>query len=351
MNAPKTVRAYNINNIHGSKDIQMIKRRTLLSASATGIALPALLASTSAFAQAPRLAKLVVGFPAGGGTDVAARALAYKMRDAYPGGLIVESRPGAGGKLAVDYVKSSPPDGATMLFTTDFVMTIYPYSFRKLSYDPIRDFTPVAACGRTSLAFSIGPSVPEAVTTLADFVAWCKTNPAKAASASTSAGASPHFAGLMFSQAAGIDMLHVPYKGGAPALQDLMGGQIASSFNPIGEIIPQLKSGRIRVLATTGTQRSKMMPDAPTMIEAGYKDVVVGVWLGVVMPAGTPPGIVNKAAAAINAALKTPELQETFGKFGMETIQGTPESFAALIKTDLAMWGPVVKASGFTAED
>lgn len=329
----------------------MIKRRVLLSATAAGISLPALLASHGVLAQAPKLSKLVVGFPAGGGTDVAARALADKMRDAYPGGLIVESRPGAAGKLAVEYVKSSPPDGATMLFTTDFVMTIYPHSFKKLNYDPLKDFAPVAACGRTALALSIGPSVPESVKTLADFVAWCKANPTKAAYASTSAGASPHFAGLMFSKAAGLEMLHVPYKGGAPALQDLMGGQIASGFNPIGEIIPQLKSGRIRVLATTGAQRSKMLPDVPTMAESGYKDVVVGVWLGVVMPAGTPPAVVNKAAATIDAALKTPELQETFGKFGMETLQGTPESFAALIRTDIAMWGPVVKASGFTAED
>lgn len=197
----------------------------------------------------------------------------------------------------------------------------------------------------------MGPGVPETVKTPADFVAWCKANPKQAAYASTSAGATPHFGGLMFSKAAGIPILHVPYKGGAPALQDLMGGQIASSFNPVSEVIPQLKSGKLRVLATTGAQRNKFMPDVPTMVEAGFKDVVAEVRLGMLMPANTPPAIVSKASVAINEALKSPELRETYSRFGMDTLQGTPESFAALIKVDLAMWGPVIRASGFTAEE
>ena len=130
-----------------------------------------------------------------------------------------------------------------------------------------------------------------------------------------------------------------------------MGGQIASSFNPVGEVLPQLKSGKLRVLATTGAQRNKFMPDVPTMVEAGFKDVVAEVWLGMLMPANTPPAIVSKASAAINEALKSPELRETYSRFGMDALQGTPESFAALIKADLAMLGPVIKASGFTAEE
>ncbi len=282
---------------------------------------------------------------------MAARSLAEKMRGSYPGGIIVENRPGAAGRLAVEYVKSSTPDGMTMLFTTDFAMTIYPHSFRKLNYDPVKDFAPVAVCAKTSLAFIVGPTVPDTVKTPADFVAWCKANPKQAAYASTSAGATPHFAGVMFSKAAGIPILHVPYKGGAPALQDLMGGQIASSFNPVGEVLPQLKSGKLRVLATTGVQRNKFMPDVPTMVESGFKDVVAEVWLGVLMPASTPPAVVARASAAINDALKSPELKDTYSKFGMDALQGTPESFAALIKNDIAMWGPVIKASGFTAEE
>ncbi|MES2399369.1 MAG: Bug family tripartite tricarboxylate transporter substrate binding protein [Pseudomonadota bacterium] len=328
----------------------MINRRHLIAASA-GAALPALGLPGTAFSQQEKLTRLIVGFPPGGGTDVAARSLADKLRGSYPGGIIVENRPGAAARLAVEYVKGSPPDGTTMLFTPDFAMTIYPHSFRKLNYDPVKDFIPVAVCAKTSLAFIVGPTVPESVKTPADFVTWCKANPKQAAYASTSAGATPHFAGLMFSKAAGIPILHVPYKGGAPALQDLMGGQIASSFNPVGEVLPQLKSGRLRVLATTGAQRNKFMPDVPTMVESGFKDVVAEVWLGVLMPANTPPAVVVKAAAAINDALKTQELKDTYAKFGMEAMQGTPQAFAELIKSDLAAWGPVIKASGFTAEE
>ena len=327
------------------------RRRRILGASIASVVLPGLLAPAITSAQPAKLSRLIVGFPAGGGTDVAARALADRMQASYPAGLIVETRSGASGRLAVEYVKNSPPDGATMLFTTDFVLTIFPHSFRKLNYDPIKDFVPVALCANTSLAFCIGPAVPESVKTLADFIVWSKANPKDAAYASTSAGATPHFAGLMFSRAAGIPLLHVPYKGGAPALQDLMGGQIASSFNPVGEILPQLKSGKLRVLATTGAQRSKFLPDVPTMVESGFKDVVAEVWIGVLLPANTPPAIVSTASSAINEALKSPELRETYSKFGMEPLAGTPESFAALIRSDLARWGPVIKASGFTAEE
>ena len=328
----------------------MITRRDLLCSSA-GVAVPGLLLSSLALAQAPKLTRVIVGFPPGGGTDVGARSLADRLQAAYPGGIIVENKPGAGGRLAIEFVKSAAPDGSTMLFTTDFPITIYPHSYRKLAYDPIKDLTPVAVAAKTSLAFTIGPSVPDGVKTVADFVAWAKANPKQAAFASSSAGATPHFAGVMFSRAANLDLLHVPYKGGAPALQDLMGGQIASSFPGVGEVLPQLSSGKLRVLATTGAQRSKFMPNVPTMVESGYKDVVAEVWLGVFMPAQTPPAVVAKAAAAINEALRLPELRETLAKFGMEPLQGSPESFAALVKSDLGAWGPVIKASGFTAED
>ncbi len=328
----------------------MIHRRHLLSLSAV-LALPTLSIPEAALAQQDKISRLIVGFPPGGGTDVAARTLAEKLRGSYPAGIIVENKPGAAARLSVEYVKNAPADGTTMLFTPDFAMTIYPHSFRKLNYDPIKDFAPVATCAKTALAFIVGPSVPDTVKTPADFVTWCKANPKQAAYASTSAGATPHFAGVMFSKAAGLDILHVPYKGGAPALQDLMGGQIASSFNPIGEVLPQMKSGKLRVLATTGAQRSKFMPDVPTMVESGFKDVVAEVWMGILMPANTPPAAVAKASAAINEALKSQELNETFSKFGMDPFLSTPESFAALIKNDMAMWGPIIKASGFSAED
>jgi tripartite-type tricarboxylate transporter receptor subunit TctC len=192
--------------------------------------------------------------------------------------------------------------------------------------------------------------VPDTVKTVADFIAWARANPKQAAFSSSAAGATPHFAGMMFARAAGIDLLHVPYKGGAPAMQDMMGGQIASGFPGVGEALPML-GPRLRVLATTGAQRSRFMPDVPTMAESGYKDVVAEVWVGVFMPPKTPAAIVNHAADAINASLATPETREVFGKFAMETIPGTSASFAARIAADLAAWGPIIQASGFSAED
>ena len=329
----------------------MITRRTFQLAPIAALPLCAPFLAGSALAQPTRLTRVVVGFPAGGGSDVAARALVSRIQSAYPAGMIVENKPGAGARLAVDQVKSSAPDGATMLFTPDFPITIYPHSFRKLAYDPLTDLTPVAVVARTPLAFVVGPAVPERVKTVADFVAWAKANPMQAAFSSSAAGATPHFAGVMFARAAGVELLHVPYKGGAPAMQDMLGGQIASGFPGVGEALPHLAGGKLRVLATTGAQRTPFLPDIPTMLESGFRDVVAEVWVGVFMPPRTPAAIVNHAATAIAEAQKTPDFQEAFGKFAMEPVTGTPESFGRRIKSDLAAWGPIIKASGFAAED
>ena len=329
----------------------MITRRKFQLASLAALPLSTAFTASTASAQPTKLTRIVVGFPAGGGSDVAARALMSRMQPAYPAGLIVENRAGAGARLAVDHVKNSAPDGTTLLFTPDFPITIYPHSFRKLAYDPLVDLTPVAVVAKTPLAFVVGPMVPERVKTVADFVAWAKANPQQAAFSSSAAGATPHFAGVMFARAAGIELLHVPYKGGAPAMQDMLGGQIASGFPGVGEALPHLAGGKLRVLATTGAQRTPFLPDVPTMLESGYKDVVAEVWVGVFMPPRTPAAIVNQAAAAIADIQKTSDFKEAFGKFAMEPVSGTPDSFGRRIRTDLAAWGPIIKASGFTAED
>lgn len=329
----------------------MISRRNFQLSSLAALPLSSALVSGTAQAQPTRPTRLVVGFPAGGGSDVAARALASRIQSAYPAGIVIDNKPGAGARLAIDHVKNSPPDGTTMLFTPDFPITIYPHSYRKLAYDSLKDLTPVAIVARTPLAFVVGPAVPESVKTVADFVAWAKANPKLAAFSSSAAGATPHFAGVMFSRAAGVDLLHVAYKGGAPAMQDMLGGQIASGFPGVGEALPQLSGGKLRVLATTGPQRTRFLPDVPTMAESGYRDVVAEVWVGVFMPSRTPAAIVNHAATAIAEAQKSAEFNETFAKFAMEPVVGTPESFGQRIRADLAAWGPIIKASGFTAED
>ena len=188
--------------------------------------------------------------------------------------MLVENKPGAAARIAVEYVKNAEPDGSVMLFTPDFPITVYPHSFRSLNYDPLRDFTAVSPAAKSMLTYNIGPAVPESVKNLAEFVQWCKANPGKAAYGTTAAGGTPHFVGMMLANAAGIPMTAVHYRGGAPALQDLIGGHVPASVNPISESMALATAGTIRILAVTGAQRSPFLSAVPTMTEAGYNVVV-----------------------------------------------------------------------------
>src|ERR1700722_14754163 len=217
---------------------------------------------------------LSAGFPAGGATDLIARILADRLRGSYAPAVVVENKPGGAARVAVDYVKNAEPDGSEFLFTPDFPITVYPHSFRTLSYDPLRDLIAVAPTTKSALTYNIGPMVPASVKTLADFVAWCKANPDRAIYATTSAGGTPHFVGVMLANAAGVKMTPVHYRGGAPALQDVIGGHVPAGVNPVSESLPFSRSGAVRVLAVTGSQRSPFLPDVPTMRESGY-DVVI----------------------------------------------------------------------------
>jgi tripartite-type tricarboxylate transporter receptor subunit TctC len=328
----------------------MLTRRHVLAASTAALLSPGTGFIPYAFAQTiKKPAHVIVGFPAGGGTDVIARILADRLRGPYASTVLVEIKPGAAARIAVEYVKNAEPDGSVMLFTPDFPITVYPHSFRSLSYDPLRDFTAVSPAAKSMLTYNIGPAVPEGVKTLADFVQWCKANPGKAY-ATTAAGGTPHFVGMMLANAAGIPMTPVHYRGGAPALQDLLGGHVPASVNPISESLPFAKSGTVRILAVTGSRRSSFLPDVPTMAEAGY-DVVVESWLGVFVPAKTPADIVDALSAAIAEAAKSSYMIENLAKVGNTTTFQTPAQFAATVKADLVRWAPVVKESGFIAND
>src|SRR5258707_8525041 len=260
----------------------MLTRRTVLAASAAA-------AIGAVRAQGQTLRKtvhIVLGLPAGGATDLIARILADRLRGRYAAAVIVENKPGGAARVAVDYVKNAEPDGSEFLFTPDFPITVYPHSFRTLSYDPLRDLTPVAPVSRSTLTFVIGPAVPGEVKSLADFVAWCRANPDKAIFATTAAGSTTHFIGVMLANATGVQLSPVHYRGGAPALQDLIGGHVPASVNPIGETLPQAASGKIRILAVPSPERAKFHPDVPTMRGAGY-NVVLETWLGAFAPAQT----------------------------------------------------------------
>ena len=329
----------------------MLTRRRVLAASAAGFACAGTGLLPRARAQAiKKPVHIIVGFPAGGGTDVIARILADRLRGPYASTVLVENKPGAAARIAVEYVKNAEADGSVMLFTPDFPITVYPHSFRSLNYDSLRDFTPVAPAAKSMLTYNVGPAVPEGVKTLAEFVAWCKANPGKASYGTTAAGGTPHFVGMMLASAAGVAMTPVHYRGGAPALQDLIGGHVPASVNPVSESMTQAKAGTIRILAVTGSRRSPFLPDVPTMVEAGY-NVVVESWLGVFVPSKTPAEVVDALGAAIGEAVKSPAMIENLAKVGNEPRFQTPAEFAATVKADVARWGPVVKASGFIAED
>jgi tripartite-type tricarboxylate transporter receptor subunit TctC len=229
-------------------------------------------------------------------------------------------------------------------------MTLYPHSFKSLSYDPLKDFIAVSPAAKGMLTFVVGPAVPDTVKTLPDFVQWCKANPDKANYATTSAGATPHFTGVMLASAAAIPMSPVHYRGGAPAIQDLVGGHVPASINPVGEVLEFAKSGSLRVLAVTGAKRSPFLPDVPTMKESGY-DIVVESLSGVFLPANTPDKIVAALSDAMHEASRSKAMIESLARSGSEPAFQTPAEFTATIKFEIARWGPVVKASGFVALD
>jgi tripartite-type tricarboxylate transporter receptor subunit TctC len=327
----------------------MVHRRAVIAGSAAAFSLACLSSSWSQ--PVGKAVRLVVPFPAGGGTDAIARLIAERLRSRYAPTIIVDNRVGGGGRIGVESIKNAAPDGSLILFTPDFPLTLYPHTYKSLPY-AARDFAPVAPCGVVSMAIAAGPGLPTSVKTILDFVQWCKSNPKSASYGSPSAGSTAHFAGMMLGRAAGVELLHVPYKGGAPAVQDLVGGQIPAAVIPVGEILQYLSAGKIRVLATTGPSRSRFTPDVPSLVESGFKDLVVQSWIGVLAPAATPQSIVNKLNLDINEVLKGSDVQEVLARFGFEPVPAAPTAtFSTMIREDSLRWSGVVKASGFTAED
>lgn len=326
--------------------MQLFPRRHVLKA------LGALGATVSPFAIALRPAgpvRLLVGYPPGGATDVVARLMARQIVGFDS--VIVENRAGAGGRIAVDAVAKAKPDGLSLVVTPDFPLTVFPHLYRKLGYDPLKDLVPVAICGVAELALTVGPAVPREVATLADYLRWVRANPKLALYASPSPGSTPHFTGVLLAGAAKVELTHVAYKGGSQAVQDLLGGQVPASINPVAEVLPHLSSGKLRVLATSGPARSRFLPDVPTFRDAGYRDVVVQSWIGVLAPAGTPEPALSALEAAIAESLKSEAVVEGFSKFGLTAGLVPRQRFAAVLREDLQRWSGIVKASGFTVEE
>ena len=333
-----------MNAFKGKKTMQT--RRRFLGAAAAGLVGSAL--PFASRAQAFDQVRILVGFPPGGTTDVMARKVAEKLRGAYARVAIVENKPGAGGQLGVIALKDSPADGSVLLLTPSSMLTIYPTTYPKLQYK-VEDVAPVSLAMYSHHVFSVGPAVPESVRTVNDFFAFARANPDKAAYGSPGAGSMPHLIGVLIARAGGVDLRHVAYRGSAPGIQDLVGGQVPAFFGPTGDVITHSKAGRVRVLGTSGAERNAFLPGAPTLREQGFS-IALREWYAFFMPGRATGEAAQRAAAALQPVLKDPEVLEFGRQFGLEIQASSPRELAEVFRADAAEWSGLARQTGFTAE-
>ncbi len=329
-----------------------VNRRTFLTHAAL---LPTALSTSSLVsAQATTIAKsskILVGFAPGGSADLMARALA-PLLIGYAPSIVIDNKAGAGGRLALEALKTSEPDGATLLVTPSSMLSIYPSIYKKLSYDPLKDFVPVALLASFSFVLVVGSMVPPSVKTLADFLNWCKANPKQAAYASPGSGSTPHFAGVALAKASHIDLTHVAYRGGALAMNDVLGGQIAANMAVISNALPHIQSGKLRALAVTGNVRNSSLPDISTMVEQGFKEIQATESFVLLAPTKTPAVVIAKLNNLTRDALKAKAMMDTIQKAAFDAASPiAPPEVTKWLAADMIYWNAVVKASGFTPED
>lgn len=327
----------------------MINRRNFMHATGSAATLAGLGLPLTGRAQSSlELARIISGFPPGGTVDVLARRVADKLRGNYAANMVVENKPGAAGQIGVITVKDSNPDGSAMLLTPSSMLSIYPYTYPKLQYR-LEDLAPVSAGAYINHGLAIGPGVPSSVKTLKDFLAWAKTNDAGANFGSPGAGSMPHMIGILLGKFTGVELRHIPYRGTVPGVQDLLGGQISSFCGPIGDYIPHVKTGKLRVLMISGKARSPFLPEVPSLRELGYP-LTVREWYGFFLPGKARPEVVRRASAYLQAALGQADLVEYGKQFGLEIQSSSAPALAELLQADATEWRRLIKQVGFTAE-
>jgi len=304
-------------------------------------------------AQAQDVRKVVVGFPPGGTLDVLGRAVVQALaEDPTSGNWVVDNQPGAGSLLAAQNVARAPADGRTLLLAPVVVPAFMPHLYRKLAFDPLADLVPVGELGSFNFALVVGADVP--VRSLAEWVAYCKANPGKTSFGSFGAGTPSHFVGVLFNKAAGTDTLHVPYKGGAPAMQALLSGEVQAAYLLTGGMTTQqARAGKVRVLAVTGTARSRSLPEVPTFAETGLglKDMeAASLWYGWFAPKGTPAAEVERLNRLLQGAARAPRVQDVLVREEIVPQPGSPADFAQKVQRDHRQWGEVIRATGFTLD-
>lgn len=289
---------------------------------------------------------LVVTFAAGGGADFIARAVAPKLGEGLGQSIVVENKAGANGTIGADAVAKAAPDGYTLLVGAAGTMVVAPHLMSNMPFDTFKAFAPVALLADSPFVVAVNPSVK--ANSIKELIALAKASPKKLNFGSSGVGGSPHLAGELFKRMAGVDMIHVAYKGLAPAITDLLGGQIQLIFADVGLVAPHLASGRLRGLAVTGSQRSGTLPALPTVAEAGVPGYAAGTWYGVFAPAGTPPAIVARVSADIHTALAQPELHRMIASKGNEPVGSNPAQFADFLRAEYDKWGQLIREAKIT---
>ena len=292
--------------------------------------------------------RYVVPYAPGGSTDIVARVLALKLSEAMGQQVVVDNRPGAGGAIGADIVAKSPPDGYTMVTAVTSIMAINQFLYRKLPYDPEKDFAPVTQVGSLPLILVIHPSLP--AKNVREFIAIAKAKPGQLNYGSSGVGTATHMTTELFKAMAGVDLVHIPYKGSGQVMGDVIGGQLALIFDQIVSSLPHVQGGKLRMLAITSAKRFTSLPDLPTIAESGVPGYESISWAGVAVPAGTPKEIVARLHAEIVKVLAMPDIRERFLRDGIETIGSTPEQFSEHIRRERIKWAKVVKDSGAKAD-
>ena len=301
-------------------------------------------AVANAQAYPTRPIRLVVPFPAGGSLDVVARAIGQKLTEAWGQPVVIDNRPGAGGNIGADLVAKSAPDGYTILEGALSTHAVNVSLYAKMPYDPIKDFAPITLVAVTPNVLVLNVSYP--VNSVPELLAYARANPGKLSFGSGSNGSAGHLAGELFKTEAGVDMVHIPYKGGAPAMQALLAGDTQLMFDNLANSAAQLKAGKLKALAVTTAKRSSLMPELPTLSETGLPGFDIYTWWGFMAPAGTPKEIIAKWNAEVTRILNSPEIKAFFAQQGAEPAPDSPEQFAALIRSEISKYAKIVKQSG-----
>jgi len=320
--------------------LPLLTALTLLTASAAGPAD----AQNPGASYPSRPVKLVVPFPPGGPLDIIGRAIAQKLTEAWGQSVVVDNRPGAGGNIGADIVAKAAPDGYTMLMGALSTHAVNPSLYTKMPYDAVKDFAPITLVAITPNVLVVNASLP--VNSAKEFIAYAKANSGRLAFGSGSTGSAGHLAGELFKVETATDITHVPYKGGAPATQALLAGDTQFMFDNLANATPQVKAGKLKALAVTTAERSKLAPELPTMAEAGLPGFDISTWFGLLAPAGTPKDVIAKWNGEVTKILSSPEMRERLTAQGADPAPTTPEQFAAFIRSEIAKYAKIVKASG-----